>query len=459
MSNKPTNTKSGETPKTMDYLSLFINGLSTDEIKQGASERGASVVMPGAEQARSLYKGISDEDFNTVYKQASDSYGKYQQGEFNGRVAPLWKYAPSTPASERRGHVSLSGQGDFGKMPSTGIPGIDQNGNQYMTEEQIADSRGEVLNDKTGKWESYDPSFSASVSNLAKDYVLYKDYDANGSPIWRKNDRSDVKDQEHIRSAFGAEPMTRSYMGAMGAAVYNTLPTLVSGVGTILETGDNLFDLLSDGKNKSSDVERAGELIQSYADSFRVASSQRGKESPFSNLEAFSGAVGSVAAQLGLMMATGGASAAVGLGATASSWVGYGTMGVLGMDMFNQSSKEMGIDKLDIAWMAPIVAGIETFTEAFIGPNIIQKGSEAIIEKAVMKETIKKSIQNSLTEAGVKVFSDLTKGQKLSVAKKIGRYFIETLPKSGIGRGVLGEFDIVIKKIKLIPQLCLCLTT
>ena len=227
--NIPTGDPTGKQPVKGDYLSLFLNGYSTEEIKQKASELGADVVMPGMEQARAVYKNLSDDEFNSYYTQASASFDKYKRNEYNGNIAPAWKYAQPNPSIDKTGRKLISGGIDKGAIPNTGIMGHNMYGERTMTEEQIASARGKVYNDRTKSWEEFEPGILDNLSKVANKMSevlpaplalmiadreeMYMAYDEDNDPYWRKNTRENISDQEKVRSAFGDQAMTKSWIG------------------------------------------------------------------------------------------------------------------------------------------------------------------------------------------------------------------------------------------------------
>ena len=149
-------------PKTGNYLGLFLKGYSTEEILSYNKKNNASVYLPEYEDAKKMYPGIPEDQLKLAHDEATKSYAQYLQQEYNGNVAPAWKYAPEPPVTKSNPQNLIGGtdKSSFhSEQAKSAILGVDREGNRFATEEQVAAGRGQYYDDNTKKWEKYDDSF------------------------------------------------------------------------------------------------------------------------------------------------------------------------------------------------------------------------------------------------------------------------------------------------------------
>jgi len=441
------------TKNKVDFIPLFANGMTTNQILDYAKKNNAEIYLSDPETAKTQYKdAINPDQFDSFYSLAQEGYNNYRKGEWNGNVAESWMYRAPSVTLQRLGYGDAFIQPDKNMPVVEGRYGYDIEGNQVATPEEIADNLGYIINDKTGEKEPFSHGKVQSTLNIAKsvasivedfalpgmvnenmgngkvvnglygDEIPYLAYNEEGLPEWRKAKKSDIKDTMLIRSAIGPQPMQRSYVSALIKNIYNIIPQIASTIGSVENTIDDLYDNMVYGKDMPGYLEAIGKQLQSTGTALSFKGSQRAQEGNiFNNKEALFSGLGQVLGQVLLQYATAGMAGAAGMGSSAAMWTANGVFGAMAMDSFAQQARHLGIPEEDIAWMGPIIGASEAFVEGIIGPNIITKGSDAIVHRNAMKEAIETETKKMIEVVGEKVPSNLSKSQKFQLARNISK--------------------------------------
>ena len=441
--------------KRYDYFLYHLFGKSTDEINK--MTRGGEVELLPYEEAKQRYlakngtlAGMPEEEFAKRYQSATEGYKQYSQNKFNGYLADKWIYGdPSRMLMG--GENVMKPDADLGGMVQ-GRPGFDMNGMRTMSDQEIAEQRGEIKG-LGGKIRKYDkPGFFGSMLKLLPDVspdVFYKpivtlDYDKEGNPLYTEKLITDpgVKRQQII-GAWGAIPLQESWLSTGAKSLYNSLiPTLYSTIGSSMEIADNLYDMIANGKNINSRLETLGRTIQNEAGVMTMGVSQEAQQQPFTNVPSTVNAIMQVAGQLLTVQA-----AQVGVRATirvASALMenyitSFGVFGAMSADGYMQAGKAMGIDPLRLASEAVIVGGIEGLTETILGPKLVTRGFDYVMSRKAIREIAIKELSGNLKEAGVKTVSELTESQRKVGLKKvisgIAKYYDDVIKNPGTRMG------------------------
>jgi len=469
--------KNNGNPK-VDYFSLYAHGLSTEQILDGAKQRGLSVDDITLNDYNTVYNQYAVGDnpqidptkLQEIYNRSVDSYDRFKQGVFNDFVANPYQYASS-------GFGTLSGNIDRTAVGPMIPYGYDEDGRMTATPEEVAAARGYRIN-RNGEKESFDggdfwkaayniTNFLSLGSLAAGDYVGRKfdkmigldEYsiedpnkyttivvpDERGIPYMKEVLTSSPEaKRERIMSAVGPTPISDNWMTAVNKSVYNALiPGMQSMTGSAMEITDNLWDLAFNDENKEGWLEKQGVYLQNIAGGYMGKESERAKQGTFNNWESALYNVSGVAAQQILQFGMGSLirGGVAKLGETLSSNIlkDLGTrgsinlhttsaiFGMMAMDSYNQFAKENKIDPLDIAWQAPLVGMAEYLTEVVIGPGVIAKGTDLVFYKSQIKNAINEYATKTQKELGVDALNDLTKEQKQGFIKglvnKIGQIY------------------------------------
>ena len=334
-----------------------------------------------------------------------------------------------------------------------GKPGFDINGIRVMSDQQIAEQRGEIVG-LDGKVKKYDsPGFFTGLLNLLPGVqhglfdkpITVLDYDKEGDAIFAEKNVGDpsIRPQQVI-GAFGASEMDEAWLTTALKSIYNGLvPTAVSTVGTAMEMSDNVFDFMfNGGKNVSGLYEIAGRALQNEAASMKMKVSDNASLEPFENIPSTINAIGEIAAQLfTVQLANLGAKAFFKAGTTAQSYItSFGAFGAISADAYFQAGKEMGIDPMTLTWQAYAAGIIEGATETILGPKFVTRGAQYVMDKAALKSVAKEKLAEGFKELAIKDGSRLTKEQSKHLVKKVSQgfanFYEKTLknPATGIGR-------------------------
>lgn len=441
---------------TYDYLPFFIGKKSTDEINHLI--KNSPITLLPYEESKKRYLGeggllasLPEEEFKKIYDSSLLSYDLYRRQKFNGYVADKWMYGDPDKLLIGAENV-IEPKADFdGRI--IGKPGFDINGIRVMSDQQIAEQRGEIIgiDGKIKKYES--PGFFAGLLNLLPGVqhgifnkpINILDYDKDGDPIFAEKNVTDqsIKGQQVI-GAFGASEMDESWLATALKSIYNGLiPTAVSTVGTAMEMSDNVYDFIfNGGKNASGLYEITGRALQNEAESMRIKPSENASLEPFENVPSTINAIVEIVAQLfTVQLANLGAKAAFKAGTAAQSYItSFGAFGAISADAYFQAGKEMGIDPMSLTWQAYAAGIIEGATETILGPKFVTRGAQYVMDKAAMKSIAKEKIADAFKDLSIKEGSRLTKEQSKHVVKKVtqgfSNFYEKTLknPTTGIGR-------------------------
>lgn len=441
---------------TYDYLPFFIGKKSTDEINN--LTKNSPVTLLSYEESKQRYLGeggllasLPEDEFKKIYDSSLKSYNQYRSQHFNGFVADKWMYGDPDKLLIGSENV-IEPKADFdGRV--IGKPGFDINGVRVMSDQQIAEQRGEIvgLDGKIKKYES--PGFFTGLLNLLPGIqrgifnkpVTVLDYDKEGDAIFAEKNVSDpsIKGQQVI-GAFGASEMDESWLSTALKSIYNGLvPTAVSTVGTAMEMSDNVYDFIfNGGENVHGLYEITGRTLQNEAASMKIKVSENASLEPFENVPSTINAIGEIAAQLfTVQLANLGAKAVFKAGSVAQSYItSFGAFGAISADAYFQAGKEMGIDPMSLTWQSYAAGIIEGATETILGPKFVTRGAQYVMDKAALKGIAKEKMADAFKDLGIKGGSRLTKEQSKHVVKKVtqgfANFYEKTLknPTTGIGR-------------------------
>jgi len=423
----------GQDPTTLDYVSLYVHGLSTEQILKGLSERGLTsdnVVFNDYKTSFDKYvnqdKLFTPEQFTTdFYNQAGHSYDLFKKEQFNNNIASPYEYSPSKPNK-------LSGKIDYSSLGRIIPPGFNEKGEMVATPEEVAIGRG-WMEDIKGEKVPYKDSY---IKNLfVPHYPKIIALDDNNVPFVKevRTDSPEIK-REKIISAIGPQSLIDNHFVTIFKGLYNmSIPGLTSTVGSTLEVGGNAWDGLFNKEDKDSWAEITGRKIQDYAAGSIAKPSIEAQQGLFDSWGSFYYNSAQVAAQLVLQRATGGLfniglPKATGLVSQKvldayrkrgllNLHTSSGLFGLMAMDNYNQYAKQNGIDPMDIAWQGPIMALAEYGTETFIGPGVVARGTKHIYLNQQVREAIENYGEIFKKELGENTLSNMTKEQSKNYIK------------------------------------------